>query len=140
MPQSRDPSLHVRNAVQKYLKSLNIAGVGDRWYPQQIGANQTYPYGFLGVPISSPDGIQCLASSTIRFAIHAYTEGEAAANAIGSAIAEQLDGAYIDLQTYVGCPYPATLDLSWISNTPVRDAAESSIFHLISSMVAEVSA
>jgi len=137
---SKDPALYVRYALVSRLKALAVANMADRWYPQQIPANQPYPYGFVGVPIISPDGIQCLDSTTTRFAIHAYAEGETAANTIGQRVVE-LDGLHIDLAAApILCPYPATLDLTWVSNTVVRDASESTIFHLISQWVAEVSA
>lgn len=134
---SKDPTRWVRFAVIDALKSLAIDGMANRWYPQQIPANQPYPYGFVGVPIMSLDQIQCMDASTIRFAIHAYTQGESAANAISERVVE-LDGACIDL-TAVGCPYPAYVDLTFVSATP-KDASENTIFHLICNMVAEVTA
>lgn len=137
---NKDPALYVRYALVARLKALNVANIAARWYPQQIPANQPYPYGFVGVPIISPDGIQCMDATTTRFAIHAYTEGETVANQIGQRVVE-LDGVHLDLEeSPVLCPYPATLDLSWVSNTVVRDSAEASIFHLISQWTAEVSA
>lgn len=137
---SRDHSLYVRYAIISQLKSLQVDGVGNNWYPQQVPANQAFPYGFVGVPIASPDHIQCLDANTIRFAIHAYTQGETVAAQIGMRLAE-LDGAELDLTAPpVLCPYPAYVDLTWVSNTVVRDAQETTIFHLISQWVAEVSA
>jgi len=135
---SKDATRWVRFALIDALKSLNIEGMANRWYPQQIPPNQTFPYGFVGVPIMTLEQIQCMDASTIRFAIHAYTVGETPANKISERLVE-LDGAHLDLQS-VGCPYPATLDLTFVNSTPVRDASENSIFHLIVNMVAEVTA
>lgn len=137
---SRDHSLYIRYAAVAQLKSLAVTGMADRWYPQQVPTNQTYPYGFVGVPITTPDHVQCWDNSTTRFAIHAYTQSETDANKIGQRLAE-MDGVGLDLQaTPVNCPYPAGLDLTWVSNTIVRDAQENTIFHLISQWQADVSA
>jgi hypothetical protein len=135
---SRDPTRYVRFAVIDALKSLAIEGMDDRWYPQQIPPNQPFPYGFVGVPIMTLEQIQCMNASTIRFAIHAYTVEETPANKISERLVE-LDGACLDLET-VGCPYPATLDLTFVNSTPVRDNSENTIFHLIVNMLAEVTA
>lgn len=137
---SKDHSLYIRYATVARLKALAVTGMADRWYPQQVPANQTYPYGFVGVPITTPDQVQCWDNSTTRFAIHAYAVGETVANQIGQRLAE-LDGVSLDLTAApVNCPYPAGLDLTWVSNSVVRDANESTIFHLISQWVAEVGA
>jgi hypothetical protein len=137
---SKDHSLYIRYALVAQLKSLAVNGVADRWYPQQVPANQAYPYGFVGVPITTPDQVQCWDNSTTRFAIHAYTQSETDANKIGQRLA-QMDGYSIDLTADpVNCPYPAVMDLTWISSTPTRDAQESTIFHLISQWQADVSA
>lgn len=135
---SKDATRYVRFAVIDALKTLAIDGVGDKWFPQQIPANQNYPYGFVGVPIMTLEQIQCMSASTVRFAIHAYTAGESAANKISERLVE-LDGVSIDLAN-VGCPFPAYVDLTFVNATPVRDSAESTIFHLICNMVAEVNA
>lgn len=135
---SKDATRYVRYAVIDALKTLAIEGMADRWFPQQISPNQPYPYGFVGVPIMTLDQIQCMNASTIRFAIHAYTAGESAANKISERLVE-LDGASIDLSA-VGCPFPAYVDLTFVNATPVRDSAESTLFHLIVNMIAEVNA
>jgi len=135
---SKDATRYVRYAVIDALKTLAIDGVADRWFPQQIPPNQPYPYGFVGVPIMTLDQIQCMDASTIRFAIHAYTVGESASNKISERLVE-LDGESIDLYS-VGCPFPAYVDLTFVNATPVRDSAESTLFHLIVNMIAEVNA
>lgn len=136
---ARDSSRFVRQATIAALKQVTT-GVADRWYPQQVPANPVFPYGFVGVPISSPDRADCLDGSVIRFAIHAYTRttatsGETQANIIGEDIADALDGERVDLPT----AYPAAAEYTWISNTVVRDPSEASMFHLISQWEVEVS-
>jgi hypothetical protein len=79
--------------------------------------------------------------TTVRFAVHGYartgaTAGETAANQIAEAVATGLDGVSIG----VTAPYPATIDLNWISNTVIRDPQETSAFHAIIQMEASVAA
>lgn len=139
---AKDASRYVRMAVIQRLKQAASPIPAERIYPQQIPSSPTWPYGFVGVPITTPDQASCLDGSTVRFAVHGYARtvsggdpGETTANKIGEAFSETLDGASFALSS----PYPADCDVRWISNTTVRDPSEASAFHVICQFEARVS-
>jgi hypothetical protein len=139
---ARDASRWVRMAVINRLKSIASPIPTDRIYPQQIPTSPVWPYGFVGVPITTPDTAGCLDGSIVRFAVHGYARtvsggdpGETAANKIGEAFSAALGGATLTL----AAPYASDCDLAWISNTTVRDPSEASAFHVICQFEARVS-
>lgn len=137
---AKDRTRQLRAAVIDRLKSAATASVpAERWYPQQIPAAPTWPYGFCGVPIATPDRADCMDGSIVRFAVHGYARtggivsGETQANMIGEDISAALDGWHVALDD-------ATADLTWISSTTIRDGNETSQFHVIVQMQAEITA
>lgn len=133
-------SRQVRTATLARLKAAAIANVpADRWYPQQVIASPTWPYGFTGVPIETPDRADCMNGSEVRFAVHGYARtgtisGEAQANMIGEDVTAALDGYSVTL------PDGATADFTWISSTTLRDGQETSQFHVVVQMLVNVTA
>jgi hypothetical protein len=132
---SRDHSRYVRWAVIEALKAASSTIPADRLYPQQVPANPNWPYGFVGVPISTPDRADCLDGGLVSFAIHGYARSESQANEIGEEYVIALDQITLPLPA----PYPADVELNWISNTTVRDPSETTAFHVISQFEATVS-
>jgi len=132
---ARDASKYVRQAILAYLKtkpSVTALIPADRLYPGQLPASPVWPYGYTGVPVSTPNRASCMDGSIISMVFHSWARtttadgaGENKANDIGDVIATTLDGVELDLPS----PYPAKAYINWVSNQTIRDADESSAFH-----------
>lgn len=131
----------IRAALISHLKadpSVTAMVPSARIFPQQVPASIEWPYSFLGASIGTPDRASCLDGRVSRLAIHTYARtvtngpsGESQADDIADAIAASLDGLHIA---------SADMDVTWISNTTIRDPSESSAFHSICQVQIELSA
>jgi hypothetical protein len=134
-------NIGVRRAIVAKLETISaLTSVvpATRIYGQRSPAGPVWPFVKCGVPIDQPRRAgACMDGQTILVAIHAFAKGadEEVVEAVGTQIAEGLDGAVLPLTS----PHTGYARVRYVGGRTQQDDADARSWHRISNFEIRVS-